>query len=458
MKKKITNLKLLTGTLALTAAMGMFPYHVLADSSNYTSSVTVSPDEDDDFDGYAVDVNFTTKDGVLTNINLSSEWGRKAAKNKTYSTNALVGIVNSIKGTSANPSGIDVVSGATCSSNAIKHAITDAYNASTWTSVSANLTASVNGTPVSGSIADDDDDDNSGQKPSGKPDNDSGNNSNGKPPREDNSLTLPDGTAASYQNLSVEDGVINIQFQLPDGYTPSGINLIRLGNTAIMPARDPESFDRIFAFNTDTGVLSIKKDHLDGSTVLTVSLKFTDGTENGTTDIIVSILSESSISLSDKTTPCTGKNIEIDPATVTGSTGSVSYTYYSDEACTKQLDGLPVNAGTYYVIASVAEDSNYYGASSQPAKLTITPAEENKKDTFDNGASDNETSNNTDTNTSTDTGNATTTSNTPTTSTGTSSTASTPKTGDTSPLLPLAGLLSGSLAVIGGFLKFRKRI
>ena len=155
MKKKTTTLKLLTGTLALTAAMGMFPYHVLADASSYTSAVTVSPDEDDDFDGYAVDVNFTTENGVLTNINLSSEWGRKASKNQTYSTNALVGIVNSIRGSSSDPSGADTVSGATCSSRAIKGALAEAYAAAAWTSVSENLTASVNGSPVSGSVADD---------------------------------------------------------------------------------------------------------------------------------------------------------------------------------------------------------------------------------------------------------------------------------------------------------------
>ena len=133
MKKKTTSLKLLTGALAVTAAMGMFPYHVLAASSSHVSAVTVAPDEDDDFDGYAMDVKFTTEDGVLTNINLSSEWGRKATKNQTYSTNALLGIINSIKGSSKNPSNVDAVSGATCSSNAIKKAIAEAYGSSAWT-------------------------------------------------------------------------------------------------------------------------------------------------------------------------------------------------------------------------------------------------------------------------------------------------------------------------------------
>ena len=236
-----------------------------------------------------------------------------------------------------------------------------------------------------------------------------------------------------------------------------------------MPARDPESFNRIFAFDTDTGILSIIQDQLDGSTALTVSLKFTDGTGNGTTDVAVSILSESSILLSDKTAAYTGEGIEIDPATVTGSTGTVVYTYYSDENCTKQLDSAPVEAGTYYVIASVAEDENYYGASSEPAKLIITPADVKKDDTSTGSTSNGNTSDRNAADAK-DAGTTAAPSATPTQnsnsaktnaasgSTGVTSTSSTPKTGDAAPLLPLTGLFTGALAAIGGCLKFRKRI
>ena len=495
MKKKITILKLLTGTLTLTTAIGIFPYNTLAASSTYTSAVTVKPDENDDFDGYAVDVIFTTEDGVLTNINLSSEWGRKATKNKTYSTNALIGIVDDMKASSSH---IDTVSGATCSSNAIKEAILSASSASVWNTVSKSLTASVNGSLINDDASDNNN--NPGEDSDNKPGEDSGNNpgedsgnkpgedSGNKPGKEDNSLTLPEGTSASYQNISIEDGIIKVQLMLPEGYTPSGINLIRIGNTAIMPARDPETFNNIFSFDTETGILSITKDNLDDEKTLTVSLKFTDGNTNGTTDIAVSILSESSISLSDKTASYTGTEIEIDPAEVTGSTGNIIYAYYSDESCTEQLEHPPIEPGTYYVTASVAEDENYYSAVSEPAKLIITPVENKNPDDSDNktpaddtedntdiktpdsSSSDTNTTNNTTSGDNTKATTAVTSSTTPSASTSKNTTSSTasdstgssqnvssPKTGDTAPIFPLIGLLSASAASIGGYFKYKKK-
>ncbi|MCD8116203.1 MAG: InlB B-repeat-containing protein [Oscillospiraceae bacterium] len=55
--------------------------------------------------------------------------------------------------------------------------------------------------------------------------------------------------------------------------------------------------------------------------------------------------------------------------------GEIIYTYYTDEACTQVLDGAPVNAGTYYVIASIPETSAVNAAASDPVKLTILEGE-----------------------------------------------------------------------------------
>ncbi len=82
----------------------------------------------------------------------------------------------------------------------------------------------------------------------------------------------------------------------------------------------------------------------------------------------------SSVSLTAKNAVYTGKAIAIGKAAVKGSTGKVTYTYYSDSACTKKLSSVPVKAGTYYVKASVAADSNYKAATSKAVKLVIAKA------------------------------------------------------------------------------------
>ena len=81
----------------------------------------------------------------------------------------------------------------------------------------------------------------------------------------------------------------------------------------------------------------------------------------------------SSVTLKAKTATYTGKAVNIDAATVKGSTGKVTYTYYSDAGCTKKVTAH-VNAGTYYVKAQVAADQNYKAATSKAVKLVIGKA------------------------------------------------------------------------------------
>jgi hypothetical protein len=82
----------------------------------------------------------------------------------------------------------------------------------------------------------------------------------------------------------------------------------------------------------------------------------------------------STVSLAKKTVTYTGKAVNMTGAVVTGSTGKVTYTYYSDSACKKALKTAPTNAGTYYVKATVAADANYKAATSKAAQLVINPA------------------------------------------------------------------------------------
>lgn len=61
-----------------------------------------------------------------------------------------------------------------------------------------------------------------------------------------------------------------------------------------------------------------------------------------------------------------GKVISEPTVNKTGSTNAVTFTWYvKDEDSWKKLDNVPANAGSYKVVASVAEDTNYKGAETE---------------------------------------------------------------------------------------------
>lgn len=90
------------------------------------------------------------------------------------------------------------------------------------------------------------------------------------------------------------------------------------------------------------------------------------------------------LTFDDQTVVYDGSAKEITAATKTGSTADIAYTYYTDEDCkvktTEENSGAaeegaaPENAGTYYVMATVAADDNYTEASKK-AKFTIDKAD-----------------------------------------------------------------------------------
>lgn len=90
---------------------------------NYTGIATVHPNEENEFDEYAIDVTVTIENGALVTFNLSGVNGRNSA----YSSNAQTGILNQIKSIGSSDSyTIDAVSGATCSTTAIVQGINSA--------------------------------------------------------------------------------------------------------------------------------------------------------------------------------------------------------------------------------------------------------------------------------------------------------------------------------------------
>lgn len=92
------------------------------ESKTVTETVQVNPDADGDFDPYDLIVDVVVKDGKVEAISLNSANTYDGDKhNKKYSEQAASGLALSGK-TAAEVDGVDTVSGATCSSKAIKEA------------------------------------------------------------------------------------------------------------------------------------------------------------------------------------------------------------------------------------------------------------------------------------------------------------------------------------------------
>ena len=92
------------------------------ESKTVTETVQVNPDADGDFDPYDLIVDVVVKDGKVEAISLNGANTYDGDKhNKKYSEQAASGLALSGK-TAAEVDGVDIVSGATCSSKAIKEA------------------------------------------------------------------------------------------------------------------------------------------------------------------------------------------------------------------------------------------------------------------------------------------------------------------------------------------------
>lgn len=119
------------------------------------------------------------------------------------------------------------------------------------------------------------------------------------------------------------------------------------------------------------------------ATAITVTFTPSDTTNFNSTTATYNVSKVSqlsgSISLSEKTATYTGSAIAANTAT-TNSGGTVTYTYYSDNSCSTKTatstgassqGAAPVDAGTYYVKATVGATDNYTSASTGCIKHTI---------------------------------------------------------------------------------------
>lgn len=95
-------------------------------NGTYKVSITCEPDEDEDFDPYTISLDITIKKDKITEI--SNITANTNSTNKAYTNDAKKGMVSKIVA-NGNADGVNTVSGATCSSKAIKDACQKAFNA-----------------------------------------------------------------------------------------------------------------------------------------------------------------------------------------------------------------------------------------------------------------------------------------------------------------------------------------
>lgn len=95
-------------------------------NGTYKVSVSCEPDEDEDFDPYTISMDITIKKDKITEI--SNITANTNSTNKAYTNDAKKGMVSKITA-NGNADGVNTVSGATCSSKAIKDACQKAFDA-----------------------------------------------------------------------------------------------------------------------------------------------------------------------------------------------------------------------------------------------------------------------------------------------------------------------------------------
>lgn len=117
-------------TAALAATSSDYDLSKIADGT-YTGTAQVTPDEDQDFTEYTLTASVTVADHKVTNVVVSGGGDVNAAyigwatNGRTKSGDTYTGVVNQITANNSTAN-VDTVSGATCSSKAIKEAVDNA--------------------------------------------------------------------------------------------------------------------------------------------------------------------------------------------------------------------------------------------------------------------------------------------------------------------------------------------
>ena len=202
------------------------------------------------------------------------------------------------------------------------------------------------------------------------------------------SLALDEGDAASYEFVkwNVISGDVTISDNGDGTYSfvmpASDVEIQAVCELACTEIEVPTGKSLTYTGAEQTGVAAGEGYTLDGTTSATDAGSYTatatledgyvwsDGTSDAKTISWEIAQAASTIELADNVEAYTGSTVSYTgTVTKTGSSGEVSYAYYSDEDCTKTA--TPKKPGVYYVKATLAADANYAEATSAAAKLTV---------------------------------------------------------------------------------------
>ena len=142
---------------------------------------------------------------------------------------------------------------------------------------------------------------------------------------------------------------------------------------ALTPKPTVKDGSKTLVLGTDY-TLAYKNNVNAGTATVTITGK---GNYTGTRSVTFTIAKKAStISLAAQTKTYNGKVLAYSgKVTKTGSTGKVTYKYYSDAKCTKAVAATSVKATkTYYVKGTLAADANHTGKTSDAAKFIIAKA------------------------------------------------------------------------------------
>lgn len=133
------------------------------------------------------------------------------------------------------------------------------------------------------------------------------------------------------------------------------------------------SDESILTVNSSGMIIPVKT----GVASVTITAAATDNFGSTAKSVTVTVTKgSSSIALVSQSRTYTGKALAYSgTVTKTGSTGKVTFRYYSDAKCAKEVKATDVKtAKTYYVRATVAADANYKDATSVATMFTIVQA------------------------------------------------------------------------------------
>lgn len=257
----------------------------------YEETIRVNPDKGQDFDAYEITVKYNQEQGVLTSVEITSEWGIKRSENERYSGNALCQYTSELAAGKTSESGFDAATGATCASASLWNTYDNAYSAMGWDSVSKDISPLVNGEVVEPSSHEEEEESKPNEENEEKDKNGGGNKGSSTDKKGENSLDVKVKTLY----FGEENGWRTYKLIMPDGYAWTEVKLIRLNNSAYMPMK--QDVTNIYNADLENGVFKLNMEcdeakaalELKTLTIAAVLTSKTDETVTGTVHVEIDL-------------------------------------------------------------------------------------------------------------------------------------------------------------------------